>query len=174
MRSILILALALAADVALAGKVAVDRDRLFDFARCRTFAWGEGGTAARSELTQGRIEAAVRRELRERGLTESGTADLMVVTHADSARTIQPAAHVGIGLGRGTGWGGISVGGSRPVGSTTVETTSLVIQIYDTRGGSLVWEARAGEISPDPARLERALDRAVAKAFRQYPRPAKK
>ena len=77
-----------------AGKVAVDYDREFDFARCKTFAWGDEGTPAGSELNQRRIETAVVAELGAQGLTETDEADLIVVTHIVVDRQAKSGARV--------------------------------------------------------------------------------
>jgi hypothetical protein len=149
----------------------VDYDRAFDFSRCKTFAWSDEGTPAGNELNQRRIETAVVAELGAQGLTEADEPDLIVVTHIVVDRQAKSRARVGIGVGKSVSWGGISVGGSRPVGSKTVENAVLVIELIDPASGNLVWEARAnGAITgASPGKLEKKIYKAVSKAFKKYP-----
>ena len=160
-----------AALPALAADVTVDWDGGFDFTQVQTVAWGDGGTPA-GELNQLRIEAAVEREIGASGLTfgKPADADLLVVTHAAKQTATKPGPRIGVGIGRSTGFGGISVGGSTSVGSSTIEVGSLVIQLRDRATGNLVWEAHASDtLSRDPKKLEAAIDKAVAKAFKKFP-----
>jgi hypothetical protein len=165
------IAVPLCAGSALAGKVMVDYDRQFDFARCSTFAWGEGGTPDASELNQRRIEDAVAAELEAQGLTASDEGDLLVRTHVVVERETKAGASFGIGIGKSTSWGGVSVGGSRPTEPRVVEHDTLVIELLDAATGNLVWEARArGTLSGASAgEMEKQIRKAVRKAFQQYP-----
>ena len=63
--------------------VSVDHDAKTNFTTFKTYHWGSG-TPAASDLHQKRIEAAVDRELKAKGLTRvegDAPADLLVVTH---------------------------------------------------------------------------------------------
>jgi hypothetical protein len=162
--------------------VTVDYDISYDFAGASTVAWGEGGTPA-SELSQPRIESSVGGALFQEGLVlvDPAKADLLVVTHVGSStRQKQSNARVGVSVGTSVGSSGrgrIGVGGSRAVGGgSTVLAGSLVIQLYDRATGKLVWESRATDTvsSPDPDKIQKAIDKAVSKSFKKYPPKSKK
>ena len=157
--------------LAVAG-VTVDYDKEYDFSIRRTFAWGEGTPA--SELNEKRIVGAIEDQLGSRGFTlvneEGIKADLIVLTHAASDEKTQAKASVGIGVSRRAGFGSVGVGTSVPVGSKTVTVGSLVVNILDAGTGDLVWQAHAtGTVDTDPAKLEKKINKTVAKAFKKFP-----
>ena len=53
---------------------------------------------------------------------------------------------------------------------------SLVIQMYDRTTGSLIWESHATDTlsSPNPDKIQKAIDKAVSQSFKKYPPKQKK
>jgi hypothetical protein len=79
-------------------------------------------------------------------------------------------------LGGGPGWWGGPWGNTR-VTTSTIEVGNLVIGLFDPATKRLVWRGAASKtlnISTDPDKNYRTLERAVAKLFRNYPPQAGK
>ena len=180
MRSLLMpiaLLAALAAAPALAQKPVVDWDTAFDFDSCATFAWGDGGTPA-DDINEKRIISAVVSELHGVGLIESKeAADLWVVTHARADRvTRSSGTRVGFGFGSFGRSGGASVGTSVPVGDPKTATIgTLVVELYSAETGEMVWTAQMSDtLGSNAEKMEKAINKAVARAFKKYPVKKKK
>lgn len=164
---------ALAAAPAFAGKPQVDYDRQYDFASKQSFVWGKGTPAG--DINEKRIVHAVERNLQAVGLTEAQSADLEVRTHVHVDRVVQSKGSVGIGIGRSVGFGGIGVSTSKPMGTKVSEVGNLAIEIYDRESGDLVWQAVVSDtVDASGDKLEKIINNAVDKAFKQYPVKPKK
>jgi hypothetical protein len=161
-RAVAALSLLLLLPVAQAG-VEVKYEEKVDFAKYETFMWKKGLPAARPEVQEW-IVAAVRRELRARGLRQitDGEPDLWVATVAFA----EYDGGVAGGVLYSQTWDvGIIVA---DVHDTTHGT--LVVDLVDTESGKLVWRAIAREaIKGDPQKLEKKVDKIVKKIFRRYP-----
>ncbi len=171
-----ILLLLLAAAPATAQKVGVDFDKEFEFDGMRTVAWMEG-TPASSEISERRIRSAIQKQLEGKGLTfiEEGEVDLFVLSHAAVSKQAKGGSmRVGVGVSRWGGRSGVSVGGSTGTKGKVVEVGTLLIEILDGESQSLVWQATASETLKDTAeKNEKLLNRALDKAFKNFP-PGKK
>jgi hypothetical protein len=169
----------LSAAPAFAQKVTTDFDRQFDFSGITKLGWAEGGTPAPSELTEKRIRAAIEEELKKKGMlfvAEGEQPDLHIITHAAVDKQAKGSSmRVGIGVGRSTGRGGVSVGGSTGGGTKVVEVGTLLIEIFDPESSSLVWRATASDTLKGTAeKNEQLLNKAVQKAFKDFPPQEKK
>lgn len=169
----------LSAAPAFAQKVSVDYDHEFDFSGLVKIGWAEGGTPAPTELREKRIRAAIEEELAKKGVefvAEGEEVALHIITHAavnQQAKT--SSVRLGVGVGRSTGHGAVSVGGSTGGRTKVVEIGTLVIEIYDPKTKSLVWQATASDtLKSTPEKNEKLLDKAVEKAFKDYPPKSKK
>lgn len=161
--AILLLSL-LAASAAWAQKIDVQFDASADFTKYKTFAIRDGklnsrNPALNSELVQKQIEADIRKDLTERGLTEAPDgADLNVVYHFGSQRKAEVEAYP-------AGWRGW---GTRYVRVPYAEGT-LVIDLRDTGTHSLVWRGIASEEKSNASDIQKKLDSMVRKAIEKYP-----
>jgi hypothetical protein len=161
-RVVAALSLLLLLPAAQAG-IEVDYDETVDFSQYRTFMWAEGTPAARAEVQEW-IVAAVRRELRVRGLKQitEGEPDLLV-------STVAFAQHDG-----GVSGGHIMIQ-SWNVGVIRAEVHdvtygNLIVDLVDARTNTLVWRAiaRSG-VKGDVGKLEGKIDKVTKKMFRRYP-----
>ena len=156
----------------LAAKIYVDHDKTADFSSYKTYTLGKG-TPAASDLTQKKIEAAVRAQLDAEGLTEAkaGQADLVVLIHAVTDKQLkQSGGNVNIGVSKRTSRGsvGVSSGGGPRV--KEVKTGNLVIDLIDRESDVLVWQAKgSGTLKGDPQKLEKKLIAGIEEAFAKYP-----
>jgi len=149
-----------------AQKITVQFDSSADFSKYKTFAIRNGtlnsrSPALNSELTKKQIEADIRRDLTERGLTEvpQGTMpDLNVVYHFGSQPRSELEAYPAGWRGWGTQWVRVPFAEG-----------NLVIDLRDTSIRSLVWRAIASEEKSDPGQIQKKLDDMVRKAIDKYP-----
>jgi hypothetical protein len=148
----------------LAQNVTVEFDPAADFSHYRTFAIRDGqlnskNPALNSELVKKQIEAAIERDLTAKGLARSPEqADLNVRYHFGSARKAQIERYP-------AGWRGW---GTRVVKVPYTEGT-LVIDLRDAAGKSLVWRAIARVDKGDANKIQGKLDDMVKKSFDKYP-----
>jgi hypothetical protein len=162
---------------AVAGGVKVDHDKEADFAGRKTRAW-KAGTEAPNPLTEQKIRMTVEAQMRAKGLTKAeATPDLWVVTHT----SVTSEARINVetfGYGGGYGWNGWYAWGP----ATTVriqdnETGVLLVDILDGPGAKLIWRGIASDSIPDlpdPDKIAKKINAAVAKMFRQFPPPPPK
>lgn len=167
-------ALALLGVGLFAQDVQFDYDRSANFAAYKTYQWVDyKEVPVGDQLLDQDIKRAVDAQLAGKGLrrVESG-GDLVVgyqaaVTHEKS--------YYSMGGWGPWGWGGPLLGnwGNAPVTTTaTIDVGKLVIGMFDTASKRLVWRGSASktlDIKKDPDKNYRALEKAVAKLFRNYP-----
>jgi hypothetical protein len=161
--AVLLLSL-LAGSAAWAQKIDVQFDSSVDFTKYKTFAIRKGtlnskNPALNGELVQKQIEADLRKDLTERGLTEAADgADLNVFYHFGSQRKSELEAFPAGWRGWGTRWARV------PYAEGT-----LVIDLRDPGPHSLVWRGIASEEKSDAADIQKKLDSMVRKAIEKYP-----
>ena len=174
-RTFIAIALLVAAVPVHAAKVYVDFDDKVDFSKFSTYALVEGTPAG--ELTQPKIDAALRAQLEAEGLkeVEKGEADLHISTHASSTtQKKQKGGNVNLGIGKSgkRGHVGVSTGGRSRI--KNVEEGSLIVDLVDAESEQLVWQATgSGTIKGDPQKIEAKMKKALEDAFKKYP-PKKK
>jgi hypothetical protein len=161
---VLVLSL-LAGSAAWAQKIDVQFDASADFSKYKTFAVRKGtlnsqNPALNSELVQKKIEADIRKDLTERGLTEAttGPSDLNVFYHFGSHPKSELEAFPAGWRGWGTQWARV------PYAEGT-----LVIDLRDPIPHSLVWRGIASQEKSNPADIQKKLDDMVRKAIDKYP-----
>ena len=156
-----------------------------DFAKYRTYKWARVPNAQYpNQLVDGQIVQAIDAQLSLKGLQKSSgeTADLVVVYQAAVSEEKQWNSYStdmgGWGYGRWGGWGGY--GGGMSTTTTTSETIhigTLNVDIYDAAAKNQIWRGAASKTlgsGKDPAKVQRNLDKAMAKLFKKYPPPVKK
>jgi len=148
-----------------------DYDKNVDFKKFKTFAMKKG-TEAPTPFAQERIIAAVKNELKARGLAESENPDVFVYTHA-KVSTEKRVDVTSFGYGGYPGWGGW--GGSFGTSSamvTDVPMGTLIVDIVDAKTDQLVWRGIGSDTlltNPTPEKSEKRINKGVAKLFTKYP-----
>ena len=171
------------ASTALAQDVRYNFDKQANFAAFKTYKWVSiKGAASVGDLADKQIKAAVDAELGKKGLmkTEADTADLYIGYQA-AVDTEKQYTSYDTGWGYGPGWGGGWYGGggtSTSTGTTsTIYVGQLALDMYTPAAKALVWRGAASKtLDPKakPEKVQKNLDKAVAKLLKNYPPPAPK
>ena len=155
------------AVAALAQDIQFDYDRAANFSAYKTYRWVDyQAVAPGDQLLDKDIKRAVDEQLAAKGLqrVEAG-GDLLVGYQAGISQEKQ---FDGFGFGPRE-WGGW---GSGQVSTSTIDMGKLVVGLFDPANKQLVWRGSASktlDISKDPDKNYRNLQKAVARLFRNYP-----
>lgn len=152
-----------------AQRIKIEYDRDADFAKVRAYAWrilaeGQGpipGTSA--EVLDGRIKAAVNKELGRKGLALRATpaeADVFLAYYV----TVDFKSS------------GQSVDPGDPTSNTKFEQVwvtdelrgTLVVEMFEAKSGHRIWHA-AGGVKVNPKNQEKNVNNLVGKMFKKYP-----
>jgi hypothetical protein len=162
--------LALLAGSALAQDVYYDYNRSAHFADYKTYQWVDyRPVAPEDQLLDQDIKRAVDEQLVGKGLRRvESQGDLLVGYQAGISHE---KAFDSLGAG---GWGPFGWGnwGNTRVTSSTIDIGKVVIGLFDPATKQLVWRGSASKklnISKDPDKNYRNLEKAFAKLFRNYP-----
>jgi hypothetical protein len=153
---------------ALAQKIEIEFDQQVNFSKYKTFAIRGGQLSSKdpslnSELVKRKIESDIESALTAKGLTKvSGKPDLAVRYHLGTQRKNEIERYP-------AGWRGLR---TRTVRVPYAEGT-LVIDLRDPAGDSLVWRSIASEEKRDAGKIEAKLNDMVKKSLEKYP-PSKK
>ena len=153
---------------AFAQDVQFDYDRSANFNAYKTYQWVDYKTVqVGDELLDRDIKRAVDEQLAGKGLrrVESG-GDLLVGYQAGIS---QEREFDSLGAG---GWGGPFGCGNHRVTTSTIDIGKLTIGLFDPATKQLVWRGAASKtlnISKDPDKNYRNLEKAMAKLFTNYP-----
>lgn len=154
-----------------AAEVNVDYDKSADFSKYKTYT-REAVTPAPSPLVQGRIDAAIDRELTAKGWSKvESDGDVQVMTHASVGKQTRITSdHFGGyggyrgGRGWGRGWG------TTRVNVTEIAVGTLLVDMVDTESSQMVWRAVAsGTVSNKPEKAEKKINKACKKMFKNFP-----
>jgi hypothetical protein len=148
---------------AIAAQVSVEFDDSVDFKEYQTYALRDGTPARRLDV-QIRIEGYISRELEKRGLSRvEESPDLLVRTYALVDKlTLEQLANQGT-------WEFYT--GLTDMDAYSVKAGTLVVDIVDPGSEKVLWRGLvAAPVSGSVASVERKLDKAVTKMFRQFPR----
>lgn len=145
-----------------------------DFSQFKTFQYQntDGNLEARSPLAHQRIVAAVRQQMTASGLTAvDGDPDVFVTYHGATDEQLQfSTMYTGVSGWGGPGWPrgmGITTSTTR---ATTITEGTLVIDVWDAEKNALVWRGVAqSTLSANPDRNTSKINRAVERAFRDFP-----
>ena len=160
-----------------------------DFTKYRTYKWVRVPKADYpNQILDAQIMQSIDTQLGLKGLTktESESPDLYVCYQAAVNQEKQWNSYSsdmggGWGYGRWGGWGGY--GGYGGGMSTTTTTSSTInigtinVDLYDVATKNQIWRGAASKTlgsGKDPAKVNKNLNKAMAKMFKNYPPPAKK
>jgi hypothetical protein len=140
-----------------------DYDPEADFSRYQTLAWKESKesrvVAEKNSLADGRIRAAVEKELAAKGyrIDEAEDADAYVIYRVavrDQLRVDETWA--------GRRWG-------RQVHVSTFQQGTLVLDVVDAETGQLVWRGWVSDALGNPKSAEKRLAKAAKKLLKKFP-----
>jgi len=151
-----------------------------DFSRYKTYQWQriEKGQYP-NQLLDEQIMRSIDRQLGAKGLsrTDNGIPDLVVIYQAAVSQDKEWTSYsTGGGYWGWGGWGGWGGMGSTSTYSKTINTGSLNLDIYDVFTKKQIWRGvvtKTVKEQNDPAKLQKNLDKAMAKLLKNYPPPAK-
>jgi hypothetical protein len=162
--------------LAIAQDVKIDYDKAFNFAPVKTYAM-RIGTPWGNDLSQRRVVDEMDQAISAKGWTKvpEGQADIHVVLHgATQTKRNVNTFYSGMG-GYGYRYGGM---GGMATASTTVSeysVGSLVVDMFDAKTKNLVFRGTAeDEISDNPEKNAKRLEKAADKLFKDFPPAPKK
>ena len=159
-----------------------------DFSKYKTYKWVRvPNVEYPNQILDGQIMQAVDAQLALKGLskTEGDNPDLYVcyqaaVSHEQQWNSYSTDMGGGWGYGRWGGWGGYGGFGGTSQTTTTSKTINigtLNLDFYDVAAKNQIWRGAASKTlgsGKDPQKVEKNLNKAVAKLLKNYPPPVKK
>ena len=161
--------------LAVAQDVKIDFDKAYNFAPVKTYSI-RIGTAWGNDLSQRRVLEEFDQAIASKGWKKAaeGQADIQVVLHG-ATQTKRNANTFYSGMG---GYGYRGFGGGTATASTVVSeyrVGTLVVDMFDAKNKNLVFRGTAeDEISDNPEKNAKKLEKASAKMFKNFPPSAKK
>ena len=156
-----------------------------DFAKYKTYRWAKvPNVQYPNGILDSQIMQAIDSQLSLKGLTKSsGDESDLVVTYQAAVDQEKrwnsfSTGDTMWGYGRWGGWGGY--GGGMSTTTTTSETIhvgTLSVDIYDAAAKNQIWKGQATKTlgsGKDPAKVNKNINKAVAKLFKKYPPPPQK
>lgn len=161
--------------IAVAQDVKTDFDKAFDFATVKTYSI-KIGTAWGNDLSERRVLAEMDEAIAGAGWTkvDEGQADAHVVVHgATETKRSANTFYSGMG-GYGYRYGGMGMGTAQTVVSEYAVGT-VVVDIFEAKTKHLVFRGIAeDELSDNPEKNAKRLEKASSKMFKNFPPAAKK
>lgn len=139
-----------------------------DFSKYHTYKWVLiQGASHPNQIVDAEIKQSIDAQLSAKGLTktDSDKADLYV---GYQTAVDQQKQWTGYGMGGGWRWGG----GMAQATSSTIDTGSLVVDMYDPATKQLVWTGTASKTldpSSNQQKNQNNLNKAMAKLFKKFP-----
>ena len=166
------IAIAILSATASLAEVKTDYDRNAEFARYKTYSWGNVHT--QNPLWVDRIKAAVNAALAAKGWTEveaGGDVSIMAMEMTKDHRTLNTFYD---NFGGGWGWrwgGGFGDGfGTSTTSEDTYKVGTLVVDLFDTNSKKLIWRGSASETLSDKSDKNiKKLNSEVQKMFDRFP-----
>jgi Domain of unknown function (DUF4136) len=161
--------------LAIAQDVKIDFDKAFNFATVKTYSI-KIGTPWGNDLSQRRVLTEFDEAIAAKGWTKAaeGAADIQVLLHG-ATQTKHNATTFYSGTGGGYGYRGF---GGTATASTMVSeyrVGTLVVDMFDAKSKNLVFRGTAeDEISDNPEKNAKKLEKASAKMFKNFPPSAAK
>lgn len=153
-----------------------DYDKTADFSKYKTYGWAPHVSELKvNQLDKDRVTAAIDREMKSRGYTESSSnPDLLIDLHT---KVQQEESATATTMGPGMGYGGWGYGFGGGFSTTTVDIDkynegTLFINVIDNAQQKIIWQGRGTKtlsenIAPD--KKEANINNAVAAIYEKYP-----
>jgi len=150
-----------------------------DFSKYKTYKWVKIPNAQYpNQILDDQIQRAIDAQLSLKGLSKTeDNPDVYVVYQAAVNQEKQWNSYStggdSWGWGGWGGWGGMS---TTRTTSSTINIGTLNVDLYDVGSKKQIWRGEATKTlgsGKDPRKVEKNLNKAVAKLFKKYPPPAK-
>ena len=155
--------------------VKIDFDKAFTFSAVKTYSI-KIGTTWGNNLSERRVLAEFDEAIAAKGWKKGaeGQSDIIVILHgATQTKREASTFYSGMGGYRYRGWGGGMGSASTVVNEYRVGM--LVVDMFDAKTKNLVFRGTAeDEISDNPEKNAKKLEKASAKMFKNFPPAAKK
>lgn len=155
-----------------------------DFSKYKTYKWVRiPNVQYPNQILDGQIMQSIDAQLALKGLTKTeDKPDLYVVYQAAVSQEQQWNSYStdmggGWGYGRWGGWGGYGGSTSTTTTSKTINIGTINLDIYDVAAKNQIWRGAASKTlgsGKDPKKVQKNLDKAMAKMLKNYPPPVKK
>ena len=155
-----------------------------NFAKYKTYKWARVPKAQYpNDILDSQIMQAIDTQLAAKGLTKSAgeDADLVITYQAAVSEEKQWNSYSTgdnmWGYGRWGGWGGYGGMSTTTTTSETIHIGTLAVDIYDAAAKNQIWKGEASKTlgsGKDPEKVNKNINKAVAKLFKKYPPPPKK
>jgi predicted heme/steroid binding protein len=158
-----------------------------DFSKYKTYKWVRVPKVEYpNQILDVQIMQSIDAQLAMKGLskTEGDNPDLYVAYQAAVRQEQQWNSYstdmggAGWGYGRWGGWGGYGGGmSSTTTTSSTINIGTINLDMYDVAAKNQVWRGAASKTlgsGKDPKKVQKNLDKAMAKMLKNYPPPVKK
>jgi Domain of unknown function (DUF4136) len=150
-----------------------------DFSKYKTYKWVRVPDAQYpNQILDDQITRAIDAQLALKGLTKTEDNPELYVTYQAAVNQEKQWNSFSTG-GDNWGWGGWGGWGGMSTTTTTSQTINigtLSCDIYDVTSKKQVWRGDASKTlgsGKDPRKVEKNLNKAMAKLFKKYPPPAK-
>ena len=150
-----------------------------DFSKYKTYKWVRVPNAQYpNSIMDDQIKRAIDTQLATKGLTQTEDNPDLYVTYqvaVDQEKQWNSYSTGGNtwGWGGWGGWGGMS---TTTTTSSTINVGTLNCDIYDVSTKKQIWRGEASKTlgsGKDPQKVQKNLNKAMAKLFKKYPPPAK-
>jgi Domain of unknown function (DUF4136) len=150
-----------------------------DFSKYKTYKWVQvPNVQYPNQLLDGQIKQSIDTQLATKGLTKTEDNPDLYVTYQlaiDQEKQWNAYSTGGSYWGWG-GWGGWGGMETTTATSKTINIGTLNLDMYDVGSKKQVWRGQATKtVKPqkDPQKLQKNLDKAMAKLLKNYPPPVK-
>lgn len=166
-------AMLLSANQLAAQKVATNYDTKVDFTKYKTYKWVPiEGVTYPNQLMDAQIKQAIDSTLTTKGMVRQDSGEVSVYL-AYQLSVSQSTQYNSFGTGGGWGWSA----GMTTTTPETINTGTLVVDLYDPALKQLVWQSSGTKQmnpSSDATKNQQNLLKAVTKMFKDYPPGAAK
>ena len=158
------------AGASFADHVTVDYDHTANFQQLKTYSWASVHTA--NSIWDQRVKDAVDKQLAAKGWTQvpSGGAVSLVAVEKTSVQQQYNTFYDGFGGFGGRRWGGGMGMGDATTTVDNYKVGTLIVSIFDGNSKQLLWRGTSsGDLSSNPNKNTKNLDKDVQKMFKNFP-----
>lgn len=153
-----------------------------DFSKFKTYKWVRVPNAQYpNDILDNQIKQAINTQLATKGLTATEENPDLYITYQVAVNQEKEWNSYSTGgdmwgWGRWGGWGGSGMGTTTTT-SKTINIGTLSVDMYDVQQKNQIWRGDASKTlgsGKDPKKVEKNINKAMAKLFKKYPPPPDK